>query len=234
MPRLRLKRTEPVAPEEPAEQAASGVLTEWNDERGYGFLAPDAGGPRVFLHVKALAPAARRPRLGEHFRYLPTTDERGRPRAAMAVQTDTLSEKRPLPFHHWLLKSLVWLWPLALIPPLAMIGWTGSLLAGVALAFAQNSLMTMLFYVEDKHLAQYKYWRIPEKLLHIWEFLCGWPGAWYAQHVFWHKRSKTNYMIVFWLCVLLNIGCVALLFVVDQHLPLGAPLHALWQELTAF
>ena len=29
-----------------------GVLLEWNDERGFGFITPSTGGERVFVHVR--------------------------------------------------------------------------------------------------------------------------------------------------------------------------------------
>jgi cold shock protein len=33
---------------------ASGILKMWNADRGFGFIADDAGGPDMFLHVSAL------------------------------------------------------------------------------------------------------------------------------------------------------------------------------------
>ncbi len=36
---------------------ATGTLKMWNAERGYGFIADDAGGPDMFLHVSALQSA---------------------------------------------------------------------------------------------------------------------------------------------------------------------------------
>ncbi|MBP8271625.1 MAG: cold shock domain-containing protein, partial [Sphaerotilus sp.] len=29
-----------------------GVLKSWNDERGFGFIAPHDGGPQVFVHAR--------------------------------------------------------------------------------------------------------------------------------------------------------------------------------------
>jgi CspA family cold shock protein len=36
---------------------ATGTLKMWNAERGFGFIANDAGGPDMFLHVSALQSA---------------------------------------------------------------------------------------------------------------------------------------------------------------------------------
>ena len=83
---------------------------------------------------------------------------------------------------------------------------------GICLAFIVNSLLTFLFYREDKYRAQCKYWRIPEKNLHWGEFLCGWPGALFAQQIFRHKRKKTGFMLVFFLCMTANIVMLFLFF----------------------
>jgi CspA family cold shock protein len=32
----------------------TGTLKMWNADRGYGFIAEDAGGPDMFLHISAL------------------------------------------------------------------------------------------------------------------------------------------------------------------------------------
>ena len=212
MAKYRLKWSEPDSTEDEKPVLSHGVLTEWNDDRGFGFITPDDGGQRVFLHVKSLTKEARRPVAGELFFYKLTMDERGRPRAEEAFQT-IFDEKRRLPFHHSVIKGLTHIWPLTVLLFFFLSCKNADHVFGLLGAmFAVNSLLTVLFYWEDKHLAQYKYWRIPEKRLHIWEFLCGWPGALFAQQVFRHKRSKTSFMVMFWFCAIANVVILLLSF----------------------
>jgi len=42
-----------------------GKLEKWNDDRGFGFIAPLHGGEPVFVHVSAFARDGRRPKVGE-------------------------------------------------------------------------------------------------------------------------------------------------------------------------
>ncbi len=42
-----------------------GKLDKWNDERGFGFIAPTRGGEPVFVHVSAFPRDGRRPQVGE-------------------------------------------------------------------------------------------------------------------------------------------------------------------------
>ena len=88
------------------------------------------------------------------------------------------------------------------------ISWRVAILAGIATAFALNSLFTIWFYKTDKRQAERQLRRIPEFSLHFWEFFCGWPGALYAQKKYHHKWKKTSYMVVFWLNVVLNVAAV--------------------------
>ncbi len=60
------------------------------------------------------------------------------------------------------------------------------------------SITTYACYWLDKRRAQRGLWRIPEKSLHSFELLGGWPAAYLAQQVFRHKTNKRNFRITFW------------------------------------
>ena len=112
-------------------------------------------------------------------------------------------------------------WPLAFVPALVVtcglwhvfdvqdgLLWRIAILAGIATAFVLNSLFTIWFYKVDKQQAEKQLRRIPEFSLHFWELFCGWPGALYAQRKYRHKWKKTSFMVVFWVCVILNVTVV--------------------------
>lgn len=42
-----------------------GKLTRWNDDRGFGFIAPKGGGAEVFVHISAFPRDGMRPVVGE-------------------------------------------------------------------------------------------------------------------------------------------------------------------------
>jgi cold shock CspA family protein len=40
-----------------------GTLKSWNDERGFGFIAPIQGGQEVFVHIRAFGARSGRPQV---------------------------------------------------------------------------------------------------------------------------------------------------------------------------
>lgn len=58
-----------------------GRLTEWNDDRGFGFITPLEGGSRVFVHISAFQHGNRRPAESDLVTYAVGPDDRGRMRA---------------------------------------------------------------------------------------------------------------------------------------------------------
>ncbi len=63
--------------------------------------------------------------------------------------------------------------------------------------YAAVSLVTLAAYGLDKRRAVQRRRRIPERTLHLFELLGGWPGALAGQTLFRHKRRKFSYMAVF-------------------------------------
>ena len=66
-----------------------GKLISWNDDKGYGFIAPFSGAAQVFIHVKAFGNRSRRPKINDIVTYTVSSDKQGRPRAANAVLAGT-------------------------------------------------------------------------------------------------------------------------------------------------
>jgi cold shock CspA family protein len=58
-----------------------GTLAKWNDDRGFGFIAPTEGGPEIFAHISAFPKDGQRPRLGEPVSFEIEIDKTGRKRA---------------------------------------------------------------------------------------------------------------------------------------------------------
>lgn len=58
-----------------------GTLEKWNDDRGFGFIAPTRGGPEVFVHISAFPKDGRRPTIGERLTFEVETDSAGKKRA---------------------------------------------------------------------------------------------------------------------------------------------------------
>ena len=62
-----------------------GTLTKWNDDRGFGFIAPAQGGEEIFVHVSAF-PRGERPRLGELISFETEVNPDGKLRAVRVMR----------------------------------------------------------------------------------------------------------------------------------------------------
>ncbi|MBE7214184.1 excalibur calcium-binding domain-containing protein [Shewanella benthica] len=62
-----------------------GTLVRWNDEKGFGFIEPDAAnGKDVFIHISALKQMARKPVVGDQMMYHTELQSDGRIKAVKA------------------------------------------------------------------------------------------------------------------------------------------------------
>lgn len=79
-----------------------GRISEWKDDRGFGFITPNGGGRHVFLHVKAFRSGHPRPEGGELVTYEIVTCAKRGPRAQnvsyVGVRAASVQARPRLPF----------------------------------------------------------------------------------------------------------------------------------------
>lgn len=176
-----------------------GTVTTWNDERGFGFIAPDAGGPRVFVHVSAF-PRGRRPVLDDLVTYELRRDERDRLNAAAVAYVVTRRAGRSMA------RGLPGVLALATLFLTALAGLVvlGELPVWVPVGYGVLSVVAFTMYRADKVAAESQAWRVPEANLHAVALLGGWPGALVARRAFRHKTRKQPFRTIFWATVVAN------------------------------
>lgn len=64
----------------------TGKLRSWNNERGFGFIAPTHGGPELFVHISALPRGGSLPTVGEIVSYELGRGKDGQPQAVKVVR----------------------------------------------------------------------------------------------------------------------------------------------------
>jgi len=64
----------------------SGTLRSWNDDRGFGFIAPTHGGAELFVHISALPRDGTRPTVGEKLTYELGRGRDGKPQAVNVIR----------------------------------------------------------------------------------------------------------------------------------------------------
>jgi uncharacterized membrane protein YsdA (DUF1294 family)/cold shock CspA family protein len=185
-----------------------GRVTDWNDEKGFGFVTPNGGGDRAFVHVKAFEPQARRPVAGDLIAYTVQRDAKGRINAgAVRFAGARAARSKSTPgFHDTFPRKTVAAFVFAVLLAAALLH---KLPIEVVFVYIIMSGVAIFLYAFDKSAAGRRQRRTPENTLHMVALLGGWPGALLAQGMFRHKSSKAAFQAVFWMTVLGNGGLLA-------------------------
>jgi len=187
---------------------AKGTITSWNDEKGFGFITPRAGGKQVFVHIKAFSNTSRRPEIDQLVTYALATDKQGRPCAVTA----TLAGDR-LPQHTPRTQGSLSIIGAVLFFAIVGISVLSAHIPPLILAlYMVTSLLTFIIYAADKSSARKGARRTPESTLHMLSLVGGWPGALVAQQRLRHKSKKQSFRSVFWATVFLNCAAFVWLF----------------------
>lgn len=185
----------------------NGTIINWNDEKGFGFIAPNDGTGDVFLHFRSVTDRARRPQVGDRVEYDLDRDGQQRLRAARAILRPSNGAAPPSKSrdrHH---DSGVLRFILILLLPANTLGavcvaarfeyvphWVAYLYVGL-------SAITAIAYAIDKFRAVKGKWRIAEGTLQLFAMAGGWPGAFAAQRILRHKNRKLSFQVTYWIIV---------------------------------
>ncbi|MFC4728727.1 DUF1294 domain-containing protein [Coralloluteibacterium thermophilus] len=182
----------------------AGRISDWNDDKGFGFVTPNGGGARAFVHIGAFQGGGRRrPLDGDLISYEIARDARGRSTAVRVrfagQRRERRAPRRRVP------RAALGGTALAVV---AAGGLLGVLPMPVAGLYGLLSLVSFCMYWLDKTAAGAGRRRTPEKTLHLVDLLGGWPGALLAQHRFRHKTAKASFQAIFRVTAVANVGVV--------------------------
>ena len=182
----------------------NGIISNWNEEKGFGFIIPSTGGKSIFFHINDYSYRHKRPLKNLQVQYYTSTDLKGR---LCAIDVTPLKghknnsrELKQKFFSVILFISfsgvLFYLFVSKLIP------------LELVCVYAIGSVIAFLLYAKDKSAAQSGKWRTTESTLHIFSLFGGWPGAALAQSFLRHKSKKVSFRITYWSTVIANCVCV--------------------------
>ena len=178
----------------------AGRVIDWDDERGFGFVTPNGGGDRAFVHINEFQRGSRRPIDGDLISYRAVRDTKGRLQALEIRHAGQRIQPHRQPSR--IPRAAIGVATLVALIAATALGFVPLVLTGIHFVL---SLVSYAMYASDKDAARKVARRIPENSLHLVDLLGGWPGALIAQQQFRHKTIKQPFQVVFWITVILNI-----------------------------
>ncbi len=185
-----------------------GRVVDWNDQRGFGFIASDTGDERFFFHISDMTKRSKeRPEIGDVVSFdVASSLQAGKSRAVRIETTGPwwAKERR-------VKRLLLSVFALTTFPILWTLVKIGEQHIYMFWAVSAVSAIAFCSYYADKVAAQGGERRTPEATLQILALFGGWPGALLAQQLFRHKSSKRSFQVKFWLNVVFNVAILGLM-----------------------
>jgi len=185
-----------------------GKITDWKDDKGFGFITPNDGSQRVFVHIKSFSNRQQRRVGNEIVTYELMHDTKGRPQANSVAFVG----KRVTPASPSGQANAPLILTAAFLVVVAGSVFAGKLPTAVVWIYLAASFVAFVAYALDKSAARNDQWRTKESTLHLFALAGGWPGALAAQRLLRHKSSKQSFQFVFWATVILNCCALAWFF----------------------
>jgi len=178
-----------------------GILTTWNDNKGYGFITPVGETKEIFIHISEYQG---RPLLNDKLSFTLSKDKNGKDCATNAIKFHKAKLTYTTKSTHTIgIPSIFSITIFYII--LFYFSKEESIQIYIIPYYIAISIFTFFIYSKDKDYAQDGSWRISENTLHLLSILGGWTGALIAQDKLQHKSSKFSFKIVFFLTILINI-----------------------------
>jgi uncharacterized membrane protein YsdA (DUF1294 family)/cold shock CspA family protein len=188
-------------------------LVQWDAGKGFGFLIPNAGGRKIFVHANEFTNRNTLPDLAVGalltFEVGPDAQKRSCAKNVATViapyvrrHGDGRADAREVAstWSQWL--AIVWFVIVSTLFALSMLPWKFFAL------WLGTNVVTYMFYAIDKSAAKRGGWRTSESSLHLLALVGGWPAAAIAQQRLRHKTSKAEFRRVFWFTVIANVGAM--------------------------
>ncbi|MGO1792876.1 MAG: DUF1294 domain-containing protein [Oceanisphaera sp.] len=197
-----------------------GKILNWHDDKGFGFVDPLTGGQRAFVHIKSFISCARRPVNGDVIDYELVKESHHRYKAECVHFADDVQQ---IPTYRSFVhnnnahnvssnRTLEAIFTGCFCACILLFSLIGHLPLILVSAFIVMSTVTFVAYGIDKSAAESGRWRTKESTLHVFAFLCGWPGAFIAQRLLRHKSTKQEFQSFYKVTVAVNVAGILFLF----------------------
>ncbi|MDD2467013.1 MAG: DUF1294 domain-containing protein [Desulfobulbus sp.] len=183
-----------------------GKVIKWKNDKGFGFIKPTKGMADIFFHENFLLNQSRRPTIGEEVSFEIATNPEGKQRAERILFRGERDPRQRDIFFDVFFSGV----SIAFFIGIGTLVFLKKLDPIVLILYLAVSLITFSLYRHDKIKAQNDQRRTPEKDLHFFSLIGGWPGALIAQRALHHKSRKKSFLATFYITVIINIIVLSL------------------------